>query len=99
MQEFAYVEKISILVGFLLILSGIILFSLSYGIPPYLLLPYWFASALIIASGALFIAKFKDRKISVFVCGECNRKFLNEPDLRKHYAKEHVKKDSGEKSI
>ena len=86
-------EKISIIVGFLLILSGIIFLSLSYGIPPYLLLPYWFASALIIASGALFIAKFKDRKVSVFVCGECNRKFLNESDLRKHYGMEHTKKE------
>ena len=93
MNEFSHMGEISILVGFLLILSGIILFSLSYGIPPYLLLPYWFASALIIASGALFIARFKDRKVSVFVCGECNRKFLNETDLRRHYGAEHTKKE------
>ena len=93
MNEFSHVGEITILVGFLIILSGIILLSISYEIPRDILLPYWFAAILIIASGALFIARFKDGKVSVFVCGECNRHFLNETDLRKHYGIEHTKKE------
>jgi hypothetical protein len=89
--------EISLLVGSLLIISGILFLLLSYEIPYSILLPYWFASGLVLASGTLFIIKYKDRKLSVFVCGDCNRHFLNELDLRQHYVNEHVKKDSGDK--
>lgn len=88
--------EIVILVGFLLILSSTIFFVLSPNVGPNYLLPYWFASSLVLASGILFIIKAKDRKVSVFVCGECSRTFSNELDLRKHYSVEHVKKDPDE---
>jgi hypothetical protein len=89
--------EIVLLVGSLLILSSIIFFVLSPNVGPNYLLPYWSASTLVLASGVLFILKAKDRKVSVFVCGQCERKFLTEIDLRKHYATEHVQKDSDEK--
>ncbi len=89
--------EIGILVGSLLIISGIFFLLLSYEIPYNILPPYWFASSLILASGVLFIIKYKDRKLSVFVCGDCNKHFLNELDLRQHYVGEHVEKDSGDK--
>lgn len=83
-----------IIVGSLLILSGILFLTMSYDVPYHAQIPYWFASVLILASGALFVIKSKDSQVSVFVCGECNRHFFNELNLRKHYASDHVKKDS-----
>jgi hypothetical protein len=82
-----------ILIGFLLILSGIIFLTLSPNVNHDYLIPYWFASVLVIISGILFISRFKSGKVSLFVCGECSRNFLSELDLRRHYAGEHVKKD------
>lgn len=90
-------NEVTILVGFLLILSGIMFFLLSPNIDHNYLMPYWFASLLVIGSGILFISRFKDRKISIFVCGECNRTFMTALDLRKHYASDHVKKESDQK--
>ena len=87
-----------IIVGSLLILSGFSFLTMSYEVPSYAQISYWFASILILGSGALFVIKSKDSQVSVFVCGECNRHFFNEVNLRKHYAKEHVKKqDPGSK--
>ncbi len=85
--------EVTLLIGFLLILSGITFFVLSPNVNHYYLIPYWFAALLVIASGVLFITRSKDRKVSVFVCGECSRTFLKELDLRKHYTSEHVEKD------
>ena len=89
--------KISIIVGVLLITSGILFLIISDEIPHTILFSYCFASSLILASGTWFIIKSKDSKVSIFVCGECDLRFLNELELRKHYVTEHVKKDSDEK--
>lgn len=50
--------------------------------------------ALFVLAGMLLI---KLKKHYLFVCGECDRCFLTEKDLRKHYGTIHIKKDSKEK--
>ena len=82
---------VTLYVGFLLILSGIIFLILSPNVYRDYWIPYWIASLLVISSGVLFIIKSKDHIVSIFVCGECNRNFLSETDLRTHYSKEHIK--------
>jgi hypothetical protein len=91
-NEYSLVAEIHVLVGFLLILSGITFLTLSPQVDSHYLFPYWFASLLVLASGVSFIVRTRDSKVTLFVCGECHRTFLTELDLRKHYAIEHVKK-------
>lgn len=86
--------KASTIVGLLLISSGLLILVYSF-VSNYLL--HWLVAALIFSSGILFIAESRNTILSIFVCGECERRFLNESDLKKHYTKEHINKDSNEK--
>jgi lipid-A-disaccharide synthase-like uncharacterized protein len=86
-----------IFTGSLLIFSGILFLAMSHAIRPDYLILYWFASTLVLTSGSLFLVTFKTEKTSYFVCGECNKTFLAEPDLRKHYGTDHTKKDQEKK--
>jgi membrane-bound ClpP family serine protease len=55
------------------------------------------SSLLLLLGGALVMINGRKIKSSLYVCGECNLTFLEELDLRKHYAIEHTKKDSDKK--
>jgi hypothetical protein len=55
------------------------------------------SSVLLLIGGAIVMVNGRKVKSSLFVCGECNLTFLEESDLRKHFAIEHTKKDSDKK--
>jgi len=84
-------ERTILITGFLLILSGS-LFLTSFFVLSYSYVSH-FASILVLASGFFFIITARERKFSFFVCGECEKKFLTESDLREHYGIDHIKKD------
>jgi uncharacterized membrane protein HdeD (DUF308 family) len=46
----------------------------------------------LLIGGSIVMVEGRKVKSSLFVCGECNLTFIEESDLRKHYAVEHSKK-------
>lgn len=88
-------KQIGIFVGILLILSSFLILISAYS-PPYYFILHWIVFLFILASGLLFIFSSKIRRVSLFVCGQCNQSFITELDLRKHFL-EHIKKDTTDK--
>ncbi len=58
---------------------------------------YAVSSLLLLIGGGIIMVSGLRSKPNLYVCGECHITFLEEAALRKHYAIEHVKKDSDEK--
>jgi hypothetical protein len=86
--------RLPIIASLSIIISGIILLTLSFELQTQIL---GIISLVLLVSGGVYLYYTLRNKNSLFVCGECNLTFLEEPDLRKHYAIEHAKKDSEEK--
>ncbi|MGI0074132.1 MAG: hypothetical protein ACREA3_10020 [Nitrosotalea sp.] len=76
---------------------GIVFLIFSFGVGLSASSVIAISSLLLLLGGALVMINGRKLKSSLFVCGECNLTFLEESDLRKHYAIEHAKKDSDKK--
>lgn len=85
-------------VGIAIILAGLYPFDFTWGIAFQVFHPYFFEMMVIPAVGGLAMLATWGRIVSLFVCGECNRIFLSEHQLRVHFSSNHVKKDSGKDS-
>ncbi len=77
----------------IMIVFGITFLIFSRGLAFSIDQVYAITSMLLLIAGGLVMVNSLKAKKSLFVCGECKLTFLEESDLRKHYAIEHVKKD------
>jgi hypothetical protein len=86
-------NKFLIAFSLVMILFGItfLIFSFSGGLSVGSV--FAVTSLLILLGGGIVLVNGLRSRASLFVCGECHLTFLEESDLRKHYAIEHIKKD------
>jgi len=90
-------DKYASATSIIMMVFGIIFLIFSADLAFSIAQVYAIASTLLLIGGGLVLVNSLKSRKSLFVCGECHLTFLEESDLRKHYAIEHIKKDSEEK--